>query len=407
MKDRFYGIGEPLVEREKDTGVPAERYLDLVEGLGCTALRSWMHLTDLLLDPHTPNEPVVASHRVLLERAAELDIEVTGMSHEWFLPEGVGPGKGHVLPRRDLRGSSDYMRTMHLLEESWCTMAGLFPEVSQWEVGNEWNNNIFLQPIGLDQGEPAFSPDEKMDIAVDLMYFSARGIRRGNPKAKVVSFSPNFSHPFLGDDLPPYLPIMYGIAYTLDRIYARIKSGRFWSTNTDDYFDLLAWHPYQMSNQFRGGIKEMFTELERPDSLWKDYNDAAYRVMCKYGDGNKQVLLTEVGFTDCGDPKLEREQAQYTRDILQIARQLPYVRTIHNFRLLEESGMVQKANAGDHSIGGMTEVYFGMFTEPAQGCRPREKALVLQQEAGGTGDLAAIGAEIARDAERGAAKRAV
>lgn len=176
MKDRFYGIGEPLVEREKDTGVPAERYLDLVEGLGCTALRSWMHLTDLLLDPHTPNEPVVASHRVLLERAAELDIEVTGMSHEWFLPEGVGPGKGHVLPRRDLRGSSDYMRTMHLLEESWCTMAGLFPEVSQWEVGNEWNNDIFLQPIGLDQGEPAFSPDEKMDIAVVVSYRDLPGV---------------------------------------------------------------------------------------------------------------------------------------------------------------------------------------------------------------------------------------
>ncbi len=69
-------------------------------------------------------------------------------------------------------------------------MVSLFPQVSQWEVGNEWNINAFLQPDGFldsDMSEP-FSPEEKLDIAVDLMYFAAKGIRRANPNAKVVSF---------------------------------------------------------------------------------------------------------------------------------------------------------------------------------------------------------------------------
>ena len=62
--------------------------MDLVKALGCTAYRSWMHLTEILKDPATPNDEVVAAHKRLLDRAAELDLEVTGMSHEWFLPEG-------------------------------------------------------------------------------------------------------------------------------------------------------------------------------------------------------------------------------------------------------------------------------------------------------------------------------
>ena len=49
----FYGIGEPLMQREEGTHVPAEAYLDLVKALGCGAYRSWMHLTEVLKDPVT------------------------------------------------------------------------------------------------------------------------------------------------------------------------------------------------------------------------------------------------------------------------------------------------------------------------------------------------------------------
>ena len=247
---RFFGVGEPLVQRERDDGIPAEAYLDLIKGMGCNAYRSWMHLTEVLKDPVAPNEVEVARHRRLLDRAAELDIEVTGMNHEWFLPEGCKQRTGHAMPPRDLTPGSLYMKTLEMWEQSWETMVKLFPQVTIWEVGNEWNLNAFLHPDGFldsDMSHP-FSPDEKMDIAVDLMYFAARAIRRANPNAKVASFSPALSTPGLGGGLPDFLPVMYGVAWALDMVYSRIKSGKFWSTNPDDYFDIVAWHPYVFTN---------------------------------------------------------------------------------------------------------------------------------------------------------------
>ena len=39
-KSRFYGVGEPLIQRQRDQGIDAAAYLDLVAGLGCNAYRS-------------------------------------------------------------------------------------------------------------------------------------------------------------------------------------------------------------------------------------------------------------------------------------------------------------------------------------------------------------------------------
>lgn len=396
-KERFYGVGEPLVQRERDDGIPAQAYLDLVKGMGCNAYRSWMHLTEILQDPVTPNEKEVERHRRLLARAAELDIEVTGMSHEWFLPVGCKQRRGHAMPPRDLTPGSLYRQALDMLEQSWYTMVSLFPTVAIWEVGNEWNLNAFLHPDGFLDGDMRhlFSPEEKMDIAVDMMYFAARGIRRANPKAKVASFSPALSTPDLGGGMPYFLPVMYGVAWALDMVYSRIRSGKFWSDDPDDYFDLVAWHPYVFTNRPGVTDKDLFLDVEEPDSLWKSYSDAAYKVMCHYGDGDKQVLLTETGFTDCGNPDWERRYAEYNQKILRMATEMPYVRTLHNFRLLNERAMLQREGIEKNQIGGLTEVYFGLFTDPAEGCRPRARAYAIQEMAGGTGDLEALGRQVA------------
>ncbi|MBQ9038564.1 MAG: hypothetical protein IJ119_03645 [Clostridia bacterium] len=44
-----------------------------------------------------------------------------------------------------------------------------------------------------------------------------------------------------------------------------------------------------------------------------------------------------------------------------------------------------------NQIGGLTEVYFGLFTDPEEGCQPRARALAIQKMTGNTADLAAIG----------------
>lgn len=289
-----------------------------------------------------------------------------------------------------------------MLKQSWATMSSLFPQVAIWEIGNEWNLNAFLHPDGFLDGDMSrpFTADEKMDIAVDMMYFAAKGVRRGNPKAKAASFSPALSTPGLGGDMPDFLPVMYGVAWTLDKVYSRIKSGKFWSTNTDDYFDIVSWHPYVFTIEDVASDKDLFLNVAEPDNLWRSYNDAAYRVMCKYGDGHKQVIMTESGFTDCGNPELEARYAEYNKKMLSIAAQMPYVRTLHNFRLLNEEAMLQRAGIEQNQIGGLTEVYFGLFTEPVNGCKPRRRALAIQEMTGSTADLEQLGAKIAALAPR-------
>ena len=395
MDKRFFGIGEPLIQRQHDQGIDAPAYLTLVKALGCNAYRSWMHLTDLLLDPVTPKEEEVKLHKALLQKAAELDIEVTAMSHEWFLPEGCLQRSGHAMPIRDLRPGSLYMQALEMLETSWYTMAKTFPEVKIWEVGNEWNLNAFLHPDGFlasDMSKP-FSADEKMDIAVDMMYFAARGIHSANPGAKVASFSPALSTPGLGGDMPDFLPVMYGVAWTLDKIYQRIVSGNFWSDDPDDYFDILAWHPYVFTNEDVPDA-DLFLNVDEPDQLWKSFNDAAYKVMKKYGDGHKQAILTEAGFTDLGDPVLEERYAEYNKKLLQIASELPYVRTLHNFRLLNENAMLKRGGIEENQIGGLTEVYFGIFTDPEEGLKPRKRAYAIQEITGSTANLAEVCREL-------------
>jgi hypothetical protein len=75
--------------------------------------------------------------------------------------------------------------------------------------------------------------------------------------------------------------------------------------------------------------------------------------------------------------------------------EMPYVRTLHNFRLLNENAMLRRDGIEKNQIGGLTEVYFGLFTDPEDGCRPRKRAIAIQEMTGSTADLTALGGRIA------------
>ena len=294
-KNRLFGIGEPVSMFVTTGEVNAEETLSRVEALGATAVREWMHLPIVLSDPDTVKPEAKAAFDRVLNRYRELDIEITGLNHEWFLA-GETLRRGHnEIYARDLTPDSLYMQTLELLERSWRTMATAFPQVTQWEVGNEWNLDTFLHPIGWEYGTPGFSEEEKMDIAVDLMYFSCRGIRQGNPAAKVVSFSPAVTQPNLGGRGAIYYPSAYGIALAISRIYERIKSGDFWSTNTDDFFDMVAIHPYMLTQIMPMAASEAypaerrFFRAESPDAGWRAPIDMVYTIMSMNGDGKKQM----------------------------------------------------------------------------------------------------------------------
>ncbi len=390
-RNRIYGIGEPITVRSIGGSIDLMISMDKVEAVGFTALREWMHITSILENPTTPKPKVVEEFTKTLNRCVALDIEVTGMSHDFFLAGDTLTPSNNAMYARDLTEGSLYMQTLHLLEESWFTLSSLFPQVTQWEVGNEWNSDTFMHPIGWCFGMPGFTEEEKMDIAVDLMYFSAKGIRRGNPNAKVVSFSPAVAIPTLGSKAPVFCPPGYGIAQTFACVYDRIKSGNYWSDNSDDFFDMLAWHPYMltqimpMAASEEYPAKRRFFRVEDADAHWRAINDMVYTVMSMNGDGHKQVLLTEMGFSDWGNPELEAKQAEIFPRMFEILKSMPYVKTVHVFRLFMDRKMAEQTDPGQ--IGGIGEVYYGLFEESSGGYAPRKKAKVLQQLCGGTKSL--------------------
>ena len=372
-KNRIYGIGEPIWTRDLRGEIDGVQSIDIIDAIGFGSWREWMHITDILENPTTPKKDVIPRITAILNRCVELDIEVTGMSHAWFLPEGCHKKKGLASPDRDLSDGSLYMKMLEMLEESWFTLVSLFPQVPMWQTGNEWNG-IFLKRDAPEDGNSEFNLYQRMEIAVDMMYYATKGIRRANPNAKSVMAAPCPN----GETLPFYLPGQYGIAKALELMYENIKNSKSFSTDTSDYFDFVSWHPY-------------YPHDVMPDDVWKEINEAAYRVMCRYGDGDKKVIVTEFGYTDGSnetiscDPEKEKTQSGYYEKIFEYLKDMPYIYAFDIFRLYEDYGMVKNWKPGQW--GGPYEQYFGIFREPVNGLTPRLKAIEIQKITGSDKDL--------------------
>ena len=374
-KNRLYGIGEPVtmdVLRGKTT---ADIAVGIMNDLGVTAFREWMFAA--MAPEEDGYERICAAYDKTLDLCMQYDIEVTGVAGP-VVPYEINQGDG--MPYRDLTPGSPYCHVLEETEKNWERLVRRFPQIRQWEVGNEWNFRLFMHPVGWNAEEKGFTIEEMMLIACDLMYVSARGIRRADPSCTVVSFSPtpDGGHQYL----PEGVPVCYGIPVCLDIMYRIIEEGRSFSRNTDDYFDMVAWHPYlstQMGYEpydttYPAG--DMYLTDDMPDALWKSYNDMAYHIMAKHGDGKKKVLLTEFGFSDCWNPEREIAQAALIPKCFELLKQMPYVKTCHFFRLFEE----EDSAAADNGIfTNESEAKFGIVREAAHNYEYRKKALELRK----------------------------
>ena len=112
-----------------------------------------------------------------------------------------------------------------------------------------------------------------------------------------------------------------GIADFLERIYKNIKSGRWPSTDPDDYFQIACWHPY-LSND------------EPAESNWVTPQLRIREVMERYGDGDKPVVFSEFGYSDQNIPC--ENVSKYLLEAFQLAREnFPWLKTIYWFRLID------------------------------------------------------------------------
>ena len=400
-KNVLYGIGEPLVHTGINSDKSSKSFRDIeyiLEAMNFGAIREWMHIPYVLDNPTQVNPLRKKSYDDALELYKRLGIEITGMSHQWYIVDQSGnviPSDGKMYRRNTAEGSP-YLQSLAMIEQAWKTMAKNFPQVTQWEVGNEWNTSDFLNVYP--ETDKPLTDGERIEIATDMMYYAYKGIKAGNPAAQVVSFSPTISIPkFLqkngSEKMVPFTNPGYSIALALSRVYDNIASGDFPAgmpadTNPDHYFDIVAWHPYMYTGMNPSIASETFPgqgrfyREEHIDALWQNINDNAYNVMVMNGDADKKVILTEMGFCDMQDPQKEETHLQeYERMFKMISESMPYIKTVHVFRLLT-------ADAFNSNL----EAAFGLFWEEIDSegdgkmllFQPRKKAYTLQKIMGGT-----------------------
>lgn len=329
--------------------VTIDQVTDVIAALGAKSVRTWNHAIlfsyDYKMIDTSLTAPYHELYRVMKKKGVE---QIIGMNHFHYLPDAPGVMTTQV-PDRDTTPGSDYMVFLDSYEAMWKTLAAEFPEIDYWEMGNEMNHDPFLNPIGYTDGTNGVAPFslmEKADITTDMIFRASRGIKAANPDAVTI--------------FPGMAPVdgIYGVMMRqyLERVYENIESGDFGSTNTDDFFEALAWHLYANSE---------------PDEDWVQVNLDLYAVAQKHGDDGKKVYLTEVGYPDSGNSVTDQNQGEWLKEMYRLAaEQLPFVESIHYYRLF---------NDGEES--------YGLLRDPAVGGTVKAKGEAYQESAGGSGDL--------------------
>ncbi|MDY2879810.1 MAG: hypothetical protein SOT34_02570 [Candidatus Borkfalkiaceae bacterium] len=396
----LYGFAEPFAGTNVSGFNPrVEAYLAGV--IGAKTFRLWMNDSNLFGAKYTevidnaelaevPRSATLMYETYIEELRSAGIREITCMGMLFPRTASTANGlEGSFVPRRDEETGSEYMQFLEKVEILWESVAGAFPGIDVWEMGNETNQAAFLKYA---DGDP--TTEELAAINVDYMYYALKGIRKGNSSAVCIT--------------PGYAPVggIGTVREFLTDVYDAIGSGNFPAgqtkcTDPDEYFDGVAWHPYD------GGSGIVLTKA--PDIVqWVRENDEVRQIMISRGDEEKEVWFTEFGFTfdmyslpvagegeeDITsytingvtyrlDDETEEKQAEWIRLYFDAMKGMEYVHTCHFFRLC--------CAKKDAQWGGVGEIFFGCFLEPdsalGRGFYPRKKAYVLQEIYGGTGDL--------------------
>jgi len=311
----LFGMHEALTSRHlSDEKLNISRAFVVMHSLGVRKIRESIWRWYMLNSTSIKSEKKYAIQQ-LVGNANLFDIKIMGFVQDfpsWMT--GI-EGDQQTVPHRNMTEGSKYRRFLELYEESWETLAREFPEIKVWEIGNEYNLHKYLHPPEYDpnkKDETGFSLQERGAIVTDLLYYGSRGIHAGNPNATTVMCG-----------LGPAANRIRDIENFLDSIYENIESGRWPSTNPDDFFQVACWHPY--------------TSNEKPNKKnWVDPNKAVYEVMKRHGDGNKRVVFSEMGFSDNCTGLSKEEVADYLLETFRLAKDnFPWLDIIYWFRLAD------------------------------------------------------------------------
>lgn len=344
--DTQYIFGVGYVEDQMNNRVSVDQVVYIVRSMGVRSVRVWSGADDYPMDDWKLDRL-----HDLIAKLHDADIQVI-MFYSRFVTPGGDSGS---FPYPDYTEGSDYLSCLENWYERSKYLAEEFPEVEYWEVGNEWNHNPFLHPIGWKEdgtGTPSFTMEEKAQISVDLMYMATKGIRDGGSDGLIIAPSMAPSDGMDGVDMSDWLEYVYQMIENGESV-----SG---STNKRDYFEALSWHPYI------GSVE--------PDMEWVENNHRLYQIAVDHGDAGIKVFLTEYGMYDGGNNRADATQAEWMVKAYELVRRyMPYVESLHYYRLFTDT-----SRGAD---------LYGLMHQPEDGFGPKAKGLAYQEMAGGQGDL--------------------
>ena len=370
-----YLFGMCYIAPSRDVNAP-NNYVDtyqLLANMGVKSLRHWMHFRDLLKDPNTLREDRVAYQHELLAEAKKYGFQIIGMNHTNYIDGGfVGP-KHKYQPWE----GSDYYAWLEDYEQCWYTLVKEFPEVTYWEIENEVNNPGFMEIYGNVGGYK--DPEVMLAQTLDMMFYASRGIHRANPNAITVMSS--LTEPAgIGNAMSKTYEGVGKVVYPtnaefLEMMYQAILSGEHGSRFPDDFFQVASWHPY-------------YWKSTAADQYWINENNELYNIILKYEGKDKKVFLTEMGWGV--KVRSEEEVAKRIGELYAtVAEHLPYVESVHYFRLFEDYGE-SNSMYGLFTDPRMDEPYAGFDEILRAPGEPRLTAYAYQKAAGASGSLTFI-----------------
>lgn len=352
----LYGMCFELYPSWLTSGYDYELVVDAMADMGVKNLRLWLHADYLMTDPVTFDEEKLEKYREYVDYVLSKGISVIGMNHHWF----SGTSDNMATPMRDMSEGSAYRHFLLAYETTWYNLVSAFPEITLWEIGNEWNNDVFLRPLEYKTEGLTYTVTEKARITLDMLYYASRGIHRANPEAITM----------LGGLADIDCGRMFNAKGFLNKLYEEIETGEYPSTNPDHFFQTVAWHPYWGA------------EGDGVTDRWIQYNLDMYQIILDHEGHDKPVYFTELGYSDMGQPDRDEKGAKVLTDMYTVVKEkMPFVQTVNWFRMFND------ANAS--SWGATSEMYNGLFYERGteNGFTLKKKGWAYYEIAGGTGDM--------------------
>ena len=338
---------------EKETTI--EFIAESCKNLGVKSMRVWMHLKMVFTrdddsDELFFKEDVVANYHRYFRLLKEAGVEqILVMNHQFIKPWDYYNHDSQCMPD-PWNGEYDYyVRTLNIYEDAYVKMQKEFPEITYWEVGNEFESSQFLHKAGWKAGSNdfLFTLPQLALIYADLCWYANRGLKSVNPAS--VTVAPGSS---ASKKVPEYILNVYSqIAESKS-----VPTGQpFYDPDPDHYFQIMAWHPY--------AHYDTDAILNRSDEI--------YETMKKYGDGDKKVWFTECGFSNSEHADDETMLEKYTYYLDEIAKK-PYAETIFVFRLTNLHNFVENALETNYGI-----MYAQL--DPVNLGKPKYQAIAIYQ----------------------------